>query len=408
MGTLETPRLRPLSARAVTIGGVPCVQFEDSLGLAAPGTAVPSGFYQFLRRFDGRTSVEAIARAHHAESGELVRIEDLREAVRRLDEALILDGPSFEALRRRYAAEPVRPAAHAGRSYPADPRELSRLLDGYIGAGRPPGTIPGRPLRGIMSPHIDFARGGATYGAAFAELADRPGPEVFVILGVAHQYCGNRFALTRKHFSTPLGTATTDRAYVDAIAELAGPGLFDDELAHRTEHSIELEVAFLQRAMRGRPFTIVPILVGSFRDLMRAGLEPIDDPSVRRMVEALRQVEARSGRRVCTIGGVDMSHVGPEFGDPGPADDAMLDLVGRRDLAMLDRALVGDAAGWHAVAAEVDDRHRVCGLDAMYTMLHAIGPTRGRLLRYDQAVNPARTCAVTFAGVAFDGHTDEH
>ena len=165
---------------------------------------------------------------------------------------------------------------------------------------------------------------------------------------------------------------------------------------------------FLQHIMGSRPFTVVPILVGSSRVLMRAGVEPIEDPWVRRMVDALREVERTRGGRVCTIGAVDMSHVGPEFGDEGPADDRLLNQVADQDLEMLGCAGRGAAAGWHAVAAATGDRHRVCGLDAVYTMLRAIGPARGRVLRYDRAVNPPRTCAVSFAAVAFDGTNDEH
>ena len=67
-----------------------------------------------------------------------------------------------------------------------------------------------------------------------------------MILGVAHQYCQRRFALTRKDFETPLGLVPTDREYVDQIAALAGRDLFEDELSHRTEHSIEFQVVFLQ------------------------------------------------------------------------------------------------------------------------------------------------------------------
>ncbi len=120
------------------------------------------------------------------------------------------------------------------------------------------------------------------------------------------------------------------------------------------------------------------------------------------MVEALRSAEAASGKKVAYIGGIDLCHVGPEFGDPVPVDDATLDKVRTFDEAMLDRASPSDPAGWFAKAAEVDNRWRVCGLAATYTMLHAIGPARGRLLAYDQAVNPSRTCCVTFASVAFE------
>ena len=230
-----------------------------------------------------------------------------------------------------------------------------------------------------------------------------------MILGVAHQYCRHRFALTRKDFATPLGNARTDRAFVDHLAGAAGPHLFDDELAHRTEHSIEFQVVFLQYVLGGkRDFAIVPILVGSFHDLMRGGVEPAADPEVGRMIRALRSAEATSGKKVAYIGGIDLCHVGPEFGDPAPVDDATLDAIKSFDGAMLDRAEALDAGGWFATAAEVDNRWRVCGLAATYTMLEAIGPARGRLLSYDQAVDPSRTCCVSFASVAFEAEPPPH
>ena len=284
---------------------------------------------------------------------------------------------------------------------------MGRFFDHPARAPRPPAErAPDAPTatpRRVLCPHIDFGRGGPVYSWAYKELVERSDADTFVILGVAHQYCRNRFALTRKDFQTPLGTARTDRAFVDHLAAVAGDHLFEDELAHRTEHSIEFQVVFLQHLLGGRrDFSIVPILVGSFHDLMESGVDPIRDPEVRRMIEALRSAEAASGKKVAYIGGIDLCHVGPEFGDPKPVDDETLGKVRAFDLAMLDRATAQDAAGWFGTAAEVDNRWRVCGLAATYTMLHAIGPARGRLLSYDQAVNPSRSCCVTFASVAYE------
>ena len=167
-----------------------------------------------------------------------------------------------------------------------------------------------------LSPHIDFQRGGSVYTWAYRELIEKSNADTFVILGVAHQYCRRRFALTCKDFETPLGVVPTDRAYVDRIASLAGRDLFDDELSHRTEHSIEFQVVFLQYVLGGhRDFSIVPILVGSFHDLMEKGVDPIADAEVSRFVQALRVAESASGKRVAYIGGIDLCHVGPEFGD---------------------------------------------------------------------------------------------
>ena len=239
------------------------------------------------------------------------------------------------------------------------------------------------------------------YTWAYKTLVEQSDADVFVILGVAHQPCRRRFVLTRKDFATPLGVATTDRPYVDQLAEAAGSHLFDDELTHRSEHSIEFQAVFLKHVLGDRPFTIVPILVGSFHDLMKRKADPITDPEIGRFIQALRRTEQASGRKVAYIGGIDLCHVGPEFGDPGRVDAALQRQVRDFDHAMLARAEAVDPVGWFRTASEVGDRWRVCGLAAAYTMLHVLGPSRGELLKYNQAVDDRKTCCVSFASMVF-------
>jgi MEMO1 family protein len=410
MASLDLPKLRLLRRHTTFHDGQAYVRFEDSLGLASPSLLVPLELDRVvLRRFDGRTSLREVQAAVLRETGRLVATADLQAIVGQLDGAMILEGPAFDAFVETYRLERTRPAALAGQSYAGSERALRAQLGRYFadssGAGLPrvePGPPPA-PIRGIISPHIDFYRGGTTYTWAYRMLVERSDADVFVILGVAHQHCKNRFALTRKDFETPLGLARTDRTYVDRIAALAGYHLFDDELAHRTEHSVEFQVVFLQYLLGGRrDFSIVPILVGSFHDLMDLGVDPIHEAEVRRFVDALRAAESASGRKVAYIGGIDLAHVGRQFGDTDLLDDATLDRVRRFDAALLGHATAADPAGWFAEVAAVADRWRTCGLAATYTLLHAMGPTRGRLLKYDQAVNPERTCGVSFASVAFE------
>ena len=136
----------------------------------------------------------------------------------------------------------------------------------------------------------------------------------------------------------------------------------------------------------------MPILCGSFHDLMERGVDPIEDPAVGRFIEALRAAEASSGKRVAYIGGIDLCHVGPEFGDPTPVDPPLQEIVGSFDGAMLQRAAACDPRGWFQTAANVGNRWRVCGLAATYTMLHAIGPAQGRVLS-----TPRRSTSVGLA-----------
>ncbi|WP_148593990.1 AmmeMemoRadiSam system protein B [Aquisphaera giovannonii] len=409
MSSLDRPRLRPLSARRFEHEGKSYALIEDPQGAFRDPVLVPlDAFVKVCRHFDGENSVDDVRAKVLEETGEALPEEVLSRLVAQLDRAMVLDGPEFAAFLGRYRRSEMRPAALAGRSYsangPALRAQINGLYKGPGGAGPPALGVAskGERLRAVLSPHIDFGRGGPVYTWAYKELAERADADVYVILGVAHQYCRRRFALTRKDFETPLGIVRTDREYVDRIAAVAGEDLFDDELVHRGEHSVEFQTVFLRHILsKDRDFRIVPILVGSFHDHMERGVEPIDDPSVRRFVEALREAERASGKAVAYIGGIDLCHVGPEFGDPSPVDEGLLETIRNFDRAMLDRAADGDPEGWFRTAAEVSNRWRVCGLAATYTMLHALGPVKGTLLRYDQALDSRRRCCVSFASMSF-------
>ena len=410
MASLDCPRLRPLSGHRQQLEGREYVALADPAGVVADPVLVPlDGFFHIVRHFDGQTSLREIQARILRETGRLVTGAELDGMVDQLERAMVLDGPTFAEFLDEYRRERTRPASHAGRSYPATERalraQLGRFFNDPRGAGPPAEDPPGPAgdrVRAILSPHIDFGRGGPTYTWAYRELVERSDADLFVVLGVAHQATRRRFVLTRKDFETPLGLARTDRTFVDRLAALGGEHLFDDELVHRAEHSIEFQVVFLQYLLGGRrDFEIVPILAGSFHDLLGAGVDPIETPEVRRFVEALKAAESASGRRVAYIGGIDLGHVGPEFGDPEPVGPATQDRLRAFDAAMLDRAAANDPAGWFATAAEVQDRWRICGLAATYTLLQAIGPAPGRLLRYDQAIDDRRTCCVSFASLAF-------
>ena len=409
MANLDQPKLRSLPAQRFDHDGQSYAMLRDPTGAFNGPVLIPlEAFVHICRHFDGQVTQAEICARVQRDTGQQMPAETLARLVTQLDQAMVLDGPTFASFQDTFRRSAERPAALAGRSYAASDEALRAQLLRYFaasgGAGPPAigGPARSRRIRGVLSPHIDFQRGGPVYTWSYKELAEQTDVDTFVILGVAHQYCRRKFALTLKDFATPLGIARTNRDYVDRIVRLAGSGLFDDELVHRTEHSIEFQVVFLQYVLgTGRSFSIVPILVGSFQDHLERGRDPIDDPEVRGFVDALRAAEAESGKRVVYIGGIDLCHVGPEFGDPEPVNNDLLSTVRRFDREMLDHAAAGDPARWFRTAASVANRWRVCGLAATYTLLHAIGPAEGRLLMYDQALDDRRTCCVSFASMVF-------
>lgn len=202
------------------------------------------------------------------------------------------------------------------------------------------------------------------------------------MFGTGHSLIGDTFALTRKHFETPLGKVACDTAFVDAVASRLGEAAYRGELAHRDEHSIEFQALYLAHRFAGRPITIVPILCGGFHTLLDEGKTPRDDPGFETLLTAVRDAEAARGGATIYVAGVDFSHVGPRFGDPA-LDDRTKTEIEAKDRAAIEAARMGDADGWFGAIASHDDSTRICGLAPTYAMLRCAAPAQGRLLHYE-------------------------
>jgi AmmeMemoRadiSam system protein B len=334
-----------------------------------------------------------------AAGGRLLPLELFTALVQKLDDARFLDGPRF----REALAGPVREPSCIG-CYSGNPdtlrQQLRHLFTDARGPGLPREPRPDGRLRAALIPHIDYGRGGVTYAWGFKEVFERSEASLFVIIGTSH-YSSHRFTLTRKHFKTPLGVAPTDQAYVDRLVAHYGNGLFDDEhVAHLPEHSIELEVVFLQYLYEGRrPIRIVPLVVGSFHDCVADGSAPAARQDVARMVEALRRADAQTKEPVCYLISGDLAHIGPKFGDPQPVAEPLLTHSREQDNALLRQTEAADPHGYFRVIADERDGRRICGLPPTYLTLEALRPGAGKVLHYDQYVHPRES--VSFASMAF-------
>jgi AmmeMemoRadiSam system protein B len=265
-----------------------------------------------------------------------------------------------------------RPPSCAGSVYPAEPTALRRALDGWLRLPAPPHP-PGPPTRLLLAPHIDYPRGERAWAAAYRALST--GADLFVVLGTAHATPPHLFALTRRDHQTPLGVVPTDGPALDAIVRELGAGeVLADEAAHDHEHSIELQLVALRHVVR-RPFTVLPILCSSISHL--------EDPAphTARFLGALTRAVA--GRRVCFVASADLAHVGPQYGDAGPASPAELARLEARDRETLAFVERGDAAGLHRDTLRDDARRRICGLAPLHAALRVAG-TGVRILHYER------------------------
>lgn len=409
---MEYPKLRPIEALPVREGMI-CLR--DPAGLSDKVLMVSPPILFILGLFDGRHSILDIQAEYTRRFGDLLFSDQLRQIIERLDGCLFLENNRSQEARDRIVAEfrgsAIRPATHAGSAYEADADRLRVQLDGFYsapgGPGQPPGDLPADPahgaLRGLIAPHIDPRRGGACYAWSYSELARSSRASTFLILGISHAPTRTRYALTAKDFTTPLGTLPVDREIVSRLAGRCRGDLFHDEFVHRSEHSIEFQVVFLQHLFAGRrEVRIVPILCSSLPGDLPAGRSPMDDPEVRELVAALRELIAERGENICLIAGVDFSHVGRRFGQDVALSDALLAQVEAEDRALLERVLARDAEGFLQRIREKEDSTNVCGTPAVWTLLHLLGSGgSSRLLRYDQAREEPTQSVVTFASAAF-------
>jgi AmmeMemoRadiSam system protein B len=390
---------------------------RDPRGLART-VVVPSAVAMLISCMNGRRTLEEIAFEFKLAVGQRIAEEEIEKLVKQLDDLHFLESPTFVAFEKKqaddYIALDVRPAAHAGGAYHGEPIGLRAQLGDLFTREGGPGLLPWEgatngiepqsKLCGVMSPHIDFHRGGSSFAWAYDRVVTDSPSKLFVILGTAHTPLKSFYSVSNKSFDTPLGTAHTDRAFVDSLAKrLGNPNdIFRDELPHRHEHSIEFQALMLQYILgERRDYRIVPILVGSFHPFVQHGRLPNESPAVAEFIEALRETAIESGEDVCFVGGVDMAHIGQQFGDPELLDDDRLKSQWTDDQNLLTKACAGDAAGWFEHVANQDDANRICGLAPMYTLLETVKPKRGELLKYDQAVADDRSSCVSFASVAF-------
>jgi AmmeMemoRadiSam system protein B len=403
---MPVPRLRPLDLVATEWNGRRVVYARDYEGLLDAPVLLPLPVVLVALLLDGRREPRDVQVEYaRLTGGTLLPSWDLDRIIRDLDAHGLLDSPALEARRREvaaaYRAAPHRAPAHAGVSYPADPEALARALRGYLDAGDGEGGPPPGPApSGILAPHIDFGRGGAAYGRAYRALGDLADGTCVVVLGVAHAGPPVPYVLTAKGYETPFGVLEVDRPLLDRLTARYPYDAFAHEPVHRAEHSIEFQAVVLAYLARGRRITILPVLTGSLEALCGRD-SPSSVPQVEAFIAALREAAAALGRPVRVVGGVDLSHVGPRFGDAEPVGPQLAASARAFDLDALGRVAAGDAEGfWRAVAGDGNRRH-VCGLGAIYTALRVLAPVRGRVLHYDQGVDPAGGL-VGFSAVAFE------
>jgi len=393
------PKLRAVHTQPVVQNGRPYILLRDPLQLTTKTVIIPQQLAPLLALCDGTREPSAIRAALAVRFGLPIAPNVIERVFAALDDALLLHNDRYAQAREHALSEyrhaPFRPPVSAGQSYPTDAEQLRAQLQAYMDTvdDVKPGSPDGR---GLISPHIDYARGGPVYARVWKRAAEIvKAADLVILLGTDHFGRDGQLTLTRQHYATPFGVLPTEQEAVNALAEAIGPdAAFAGELYHRSEHSIELAAVWLHHIREGQPCELVPILCGSFAHFVRGEAEPEHDAAINALLPALRQ--ATAGRRAIVVAAGDLSHVGPAFGGHplGLVERARLQAA---DDELMARICEGDAHGFYAAIRRDGDKRNVCGLPPIYLALRMLSPVQGELLSYDRC--PADDRGTSFVSV---------
>lgn len=153
----------------------------------------------------------------------------------------------------------VRQPVVAGTFYPAEPEVLRSMIQGFLKEAEAAGR-QGAPPKAVIAPHAGYVYSGPVAASAFHRLATGRGRlRRIVLLGPSHRVAFRGLALPKAQgFATPLGVVPVDTDALKGLQALPWVREYDD--AHAHEHSLEVELPFLQMVLEA--FSLVPLVVG--------------------------------------------------------------------------------------------------------------------------------------------------
>jgi MEMO1 family protein len=268
----------------------------------------------------------------------------------------------------------LRLPAVVGRFYPSNPAELTATIHRLTEIEPTRETLT---VKACLVPHAGYLYSGTVAGAVFSRIRL---PQKILILGVRHYPRGEPAAiLSSGAWRTPLGDVPIDESLARALRAVC-PLLREDSVAHSQEHSLEVQLPFLQVLVPG--FTFVPVALGTvrFEDLVTVG-------------EAVGRVLAESSEEILLLTTSDLNHY---------QDDATTRV---KDRKAIERLLELDARGLYDTCR--NEQISMCGLGpavAMITGLRAIGVTHAELVRYATSadVSGDLSAVVGYASMIFN------
>jgi len=281
----------------------------------------------------------------------------------------------------------IRKPVVAGQFYDASEKELKKTIEKCFTDKRGPGEISyiknkGKNIIGVVVPHAGFIYSGPIAAYSYKEIFENGFAETFIILGPNHTGMGAEVAtLTKGKWLTPLGEIKID---TDLAKKICTGIINDDRAAHIQEHSIEVQIPFLQYIGKNKKFRFVPITMG---------LQNIKTSE--EVGEIIFNEIKDEEKKIVIIASSDFSHVGFNYMTMPPEDMGVDEYAAKQDRIAIEKILDLDSTGLIKKVGE--ENISMCGYGPIATMINVakkLGAKKAELLKYGTSyeVHPHSSC----------------
>lgn len=425
------PKLRPVRPIQLKHNDQPVLGLRDATQISER-MVVTSPLAQFiLSHMDGNHEVGGIINAAKAQAQQVgvppqaveqITEQPIQQLIAQLDDAGMLEGPTFEAMREKVreqfdSSDVLPPASSADfadalvvqelgeeatdeQKKAMGPQKLADQLDKFMDEAMKSAEDPAFDTlpQAVIAPHLDYGRGWLNYAHTYARLRVSDRPSRVIILGTNHFGQGTGVVACDKGYETPLGTCKADTEFLDTLKSELGEERSEKMLEHRfdheREHSIELHIPWIQQVFRNPESGEFPKVLGILvHDPLRNNGESYDgnglglDP----FVDALKAALAKAPGKTLLVASADLSHIGKAFGDQQSFigdDDAskqVRDRVLQHDRAMIDLIQKGKPDELITSMSWQQNPTRWCSVGNLVATMRATDADEVKMLHYAAA-----------------------
>lgn len=283
----------------------------------------------------------------------------------------------------------MRSSIVAGQFYPADSEELKKEVMTYLRKAEIINVADKEKCFGVVVPHAGYTYSAGCAAFGYKSIRDE-GEETFILLGVNHSGQGMaNFAVSFDDFSSPLGIVKNDKEFSKEIVKLGN--VEHNETSHKYEHSIEVQLPFLQCIKKRHELKIVPIII-----LSR------NYEQIKKLAQDIVKISRKLKRKIKIVASSDFTHYGAMYGFlPFTPEHAKTKLkeIDMKAIEMIEKL---DSRNFLDFASKVT----ICGSSAIATCIEIcklLGCKKGKLLKYNSSaeVSGDYSNVVGYASIIF-------